>query len=403
MGEFLTSLYEPDDLLEIRFVPSKRRLYSRASDLPAQLDRLRRENEQGQNVYLSGNPRLRQGGKAADVALARSVFADLEAIGPEAASQRIRESGLPLPTVLVGSGHGVHAFWRLIEPLTDLKHWTAVQKQLAGLLHSDPKVCDAPRMMRLPGFTNHKPPLAPCTLIDATPQRRYRLEDLLQQSSGGIGEIEHKEEMIASVDSTHSVISVTLLQGTDKAIWQAIRCTTPEKPGQRHKCVFQFARALKGIPEVADLPAGDLKPIMRDWHKEALPFITTQAFDESWADFVVAWRNVRYALGESPLDQIFEAIQSKQPPAECDEYDTGQVRLLLALCSELQRIAGEADFYLDCRAAAKLLDVDPVTVWRWLKMFQADRLLLERVKGWPTRGNKTGRCTRWRWIGRRRQ
>jgi len=403
MGEFLKCLFEPDDLLEVRFMPSKRRIFATTSALPTYLELLRRENGQGQNVYLSANPRRRQGGKAADVALARSVFADLERIEPAAASLRISEAGLPLPTVMVNSGHGVHAYWRLAEPMTDLQLWKPVQKQLAALLQGDPKVFDAPRMMRLPGFTNHKPPPAQCVLLDADPLRRYRLDDLLQQSEPSNGSnraIEHTDAMITSVGSAdsvgsaHSVISVTLLQGKDKAIAAAIRVTIPKKPGQRHKCIFDFARALKGIPEVADLPAGDLKQEVRRWHKAALPFITTQPFDETWADFVAAWRNVLYALGESPLDQLFEALPTKQPPPECGEYDTGKVKLLVALCAELQRIAKDADFYLDCRAAAKLLDVDPVSVWRWLKMFKADGLLLEKETGKP------GRFTRWRWKGR---
>jgi hypothetical protein len=406
MGEFLLSLYEPDDLLEIRFLPSKRRMFAKASELPGHIDRLRRESDQGQNVYISANPRLRRGGKTGDVALARSVFADLENIDPAAATERCYVAGLPPPTVLVSSGHGCHVYWVLTEPMTDLQAWSAIQKRLAALLGGDPKVFDPPRVMRLPGFLNHKPPPAQCYLCDAKPERRYRLEDLLQQSqqsetsNGGNREIEQTDAMIASVvsaDSTgsaHSVDSVTLLHENALETEEVIRCTLPAKPGQRHKCIFEFARALKGISAIADLPAGDLKPVVRRWHKAALPFIKTQPFDDTWADFVAAWRNVQFPLGESPLDQIFAAIQSMQPPAECAEYDTPKVRLLVALCAELQRIKGDADFYLDCRAAGKLLDVDPVSAWRWLKMFKADGLLLEKETGRP------GRCTRWRWRGR---
>jgi hypothetical protein len=225
-----------------------------------------------------------------------------------------------------------------------------------------------------------------------------------ESSNGSNRDIEHSDAMIAavnsvdsvaSIDSANSVGSVTLLHEQEQAIRKAIACTLPQKEGQRHRAVFEFARALKAIPKVAELPARDLKPVVRRWHKAAMPKIATQAFDETWGDFVASWRNVRFALGESPLDQVFQAIQTRQPPPECSEYDTPKVRLLVALCAELQHIEGDADFYLDCRSAAKLLEVDPVTVWRWLKMISEDGFLLEKITGKP------GMATRWRWVGRK--
>jgi len=80
----------------------------------------------------------------------------------------------PAPTMLVRSGGGVHAWWRLSDAMTDLSLWTRYQRGLAALLGSDGKVCDAPRIMRLPGFDNLKyQPPRPCEIVEAVADRVY--------------------------------------------------------------------------------------------------------------------------------------------------------------------------------------------------------------------------------------
>jgi Bifunctional DNA primase/polymerase, N-terminal len=191
-------------------------------------------------------------------------------------------------------------------------------------------------------------------------------------------------EAIASV---RSVLSVTSVE-------DAIRISLPTHPGQRHRQVFKLARALKGIPELADVKIIELKPFVRRWHEAARPFISTQGFDETWSDFVNGWPNVKCALGESTMDQIIERLQMLRPPPEAAGYDTTEVKLLVGLCAELQRQAGGKPFYLDARTAASRLNVEAMTAWRWLKMFKTDGLLAEVETGRP------GRATRWRWLGK---
>lgn len=110
--------------------------------------------------------------------MARCVFCDIDNTTIDDALHRIKEADLPWPTVIVNSGHGVHLYWRLDEPTTDLQQWSMIQKQLAKLLDADPKVCDAPRIMRLPGSVNHKSEPVPCALIECVPERSYPLDDI---------------------------------------------------------------------------------------------------------------------------------------------------------------------------------------------------------------------------------
>ena len=85
------------------------------------------------------------------------------------ARKRWRVVGMPEPTVVILSGHGVHAYWRLVEPMTNLAEWTAIQKRLIDLLGSDKSIHDPPRIMRLPGFLNVKrEPHVPCASLNKT-------------------------------------------------------------------------------------------------------------------------------------------------------------------------------------------------------------------------------------------
>ena len=53
------------------------------------------------------------GSKSGDVAVARSIFADLEHVSFQQAVEQIEKAGLPTPTMTVNSGHGIHLYWRL--------------------------------------------------------------------------------------------------------------------------------------------------------------------------------------------------------------------------------------------------------------------------------------------------
>lgn len=213
-------LFEPSDILEVRCIPPKSliamnhprrfmwRLFWRmhgpypwvhVRNIQTVIDDLRVVNAEGgvtcwglyderaktwddvveipnvqMNVFCSSNPRVALGKSAAK--LARSLFADMENITVDKAQAVIETANLPGPTVLVNSGHGVHAYWRLAELMVDLAAWTAIQKRLISVLHSDEAIHDPGRLLRLPGFTNvnGEPKLA--HLVEAYPERRYAVD-----------------------------------------------------------------------------------------------------------------------------------------------------------------------------------------------------------------------------------
>lgn len=174
LSQYVAAIYEPDDIVEVRRLPSGRSTWHAARDLPAQSQSFARENTR-EHVYFGAQPRKAVGGKKAeDVALARCLFVDFDGgASADDARARLASAGLPTPTLLVCSGHGVHAYWRLSEPINELAEYTAMQRALAAAVGSDPTVHDPPRIMRAPGTVNHKPPATACYIVAADATRRY--------------------------------------------------------------------------------------------------------------------------------------------------------------------------------------------------------------------------------------
>jgi hypothetical protein len=204
------------------------------------------------------------------------------------------------------------------------------------------------------------------------------------------GKVTEKTETTEKQNGHQSLrLSVSLSQRIEAAIGLSL----PTKSGIRDDNVFLFARALKAIAELKDRAAADLREHVRDWHKRALPVIGTKPFDATWAAFCHAWPRVEYPLGTSPLETIMEELTCKAPPPESGNYETPGIKMLVALCAELQRREGAKPFHLDCRSAARSIGTDHNTANKWLNMLAADNLLALVELGRP------GRASRWRWLG----
>lgn len=191
-AELFGVIYEPGDIVEIRpLIPGEEEM--RAGRRWPQADGIssaaitawmQAANDDGHCIYFGANPRSRSGGKAEDVLLARCLFADFDGgVEVEDALARIELAGKPWPSAVVHSGNGVHLWWRLTEPITDMEAWTRCQKKLAGDIGSDPVVSDAPRLMRVPGYVNTKYEHKPTCRLDETSGEVFDVRDILP---GGI-------------------------------------------------------------------------------------------------------------------------------------------------------------------------------------------------------------------------
>lgn len=139
--------------------------------------------------------------------------------------------------------------------------------------------------------------------------------------------------------------------------------------------LFKLARELKGIPSFAEADLPSLKSIVKRWHAAALRFIATKQFEESWFDFAEGWSKVKYPAGKGPIDVIFATVTDSNLPLPAAEYESKKLRMLVGLCRELQRVAGQGNFYLSARTAGGLVGVDHATAARWFKGLTVDGIL----------------------------
>jgi hypothetical protein len=155
----------------------------------------------------------------------------------------------------------------------------------------------------------------------------------------------------------------------------AIQSTLPSGPGQRNRKIFALARELKAVAELARADFDALRPIIREWHRQALPYIRTKAWEETWADFVVGWERVRCPAGQNSIAHAYQRALRAELPAVARQYNTPDLQLLVSLCRELQHDAGSDRFFLDQLTAARLLGTHQGTISRWLRMLVADGVL----------------------------
>lgn len=185
----------------------------------------------------------------------------------------------------------------------------------------------------------------------------------------------------------------------DESLELIVRKTLPREPGTRHRRLFDLIRHLHSSPQYSSRRPEDLRSILEEWHRRALPFIRTKPFSETWIDFLKCWPKVRFKIGADPMTKTYErATRGKLPAVALRLYpDHRELQRLAALCRELQREAGDAPFFLSCRTAGELLGVSHTEANRWLFLLAHDHVIVEVAKGGTSENPR--RATRYRYVG----
>jgi len=225
-----------------------------------------------------------------------------------------------------------------------------------------------------------------------------RAAGFLDQTPRATENTEKTEEHRGQLRTTEPLVGVLVVESTtptgNEEVERAIAESLPTRTGHRNQQVMDLARALKAIHYLADAPADELKPYVLRWHKLALPHISTKPFEETWIDFLRAWPRVKFPKGTEPMVAIFKQANESAVPRAALGYEIDGLRLLASLCRELQRASGDKPFFLSCRTAGRLLEVDHTTAWRWLFLLAHDRIIEEVEKGDRTKR----RASRYRYL-----
>ncbi len=180
------------------------------------------------------------------------------------------------------------------------------------------------------------------------------------------------------------------LRDIESDIAAAIAETLPARHGERHCKLFEFGRRLKAI--LGDVPVLECRIHVVEWHRQALPFIHTKPFEDSWTDFLIAWPRIRFAYGES-LDVLVERALARPDPAALDAarvagLGSPHMLKLAALCFELARARDFKPFRLSVRLAARSIKCNEKTAHRGLLAFVSAGVLRLVERGEQHEGGK---------------
>ncbi len=332
--------------------------------LSEHVNQLRRLNDRGAGVFLMVNEGDLQGRRAANVVAVRAAFVDLDGTPATA----LDSSPVRPHIVIESSPDRFHAYWRVTGCPVDA--FTPLQKDLAARFSGDPKVCDLPRVMRLPGFYHSKAAPFLTRIISCSDAPPIPFEQFLER----MGLIQKRSEVDRMTSELFCSSSV------------------PAGLGDRNRALFDLARTLKAADP--EMPYETRRLRVRQWFETHFAIIGTRDFAVCLDDFERGWANVKSPKGAT-LKCVLE--QLKPPPPSLERLGYGDLSLYLcslmfSLHEHQQQHFEDKPIIMGCRKVGEVLGVDKGEANKLLHTLERDSViaLVERGAGL--------RASRWRWI-----
>jgi len=175
----------------------------------------------------------------------------------------------------------------------------------------------------------------------------------------------------------------------------AIRYSAPIRKQENNHLLFVLARGVKALEAQKDkFTPKQLREAFDRWYTGAFPFLRAeQTKEEYFVEFLNGYRRAKYPLGSKAIPQAWKSAQDEPLPAEAMQFENLKLRLLVALCRQLQILAGNKPFYLSSRVCQSLLEHEShTTAAKWLQSLCALQIIEEVEKG------NTRRATRYRYL-----
>jgi len=322
-----------------------------------------------------------------------------------------------LPTV--ETGKGMHVYFRLTEDLERVvRICLGKPKSKGAIKFSDGELrigncyCVAPPSRHVSGKTYkwlvplRKPPIINPIEAGLGPRfthSKHSGEGVVTNTSPDATSVQRvqSDQKTCPLGTLDSLEHSEQIPVNNRQVGAAIERCIPGGFHQRHDALFRLARELKGIPICANSKSELLKTIVRAWHAKSLNNIQTKSLDESWRDFQEAWDKVKFAVGDEPKLQIIKKALTLPPPQCSMQFEDDVPRKLLSICRELQHDAGDQEFFLASRTAAKIIypeqEIENArsNITRWLAFFVKKGTLEKTFQGSP----KNGKANRYRYYG----
>jgi hypothetical protein len=121
----------------------------------------------------------------------------------------------------------------------------------------------------------------------------------------------------------------------ESAVLRALPAVEVQADRDFRLAVFNLARHLKAVPELRERKAADLRPLVQQWHRQAAGRLGGRAATDAYAQFVLAWKGVRFAAGDDVVKLAWELVQRQS--VEATGYGNERIDRLVALCRTIQQ------------------------------------------------------------------
>lgn len=182
--DFISRCFAPGDTIALllrneREAKTQQRIVLAERALaPRYLGWLAHENHSGANIYVAANPLLARSRKRTKecIASVRHLYIDIDVNG-EARLAALRASDLvPEPNIIVSTSAGKYqVLWRVED--FDFYPQETTLKLLAMAFHGDISCTDCNRVLRVPGFLNHKYDPAQIVTVEYLSDATYQPDD----------------------------------------------------------------------------------------------------------------------------------------------------------------------------------------------------------------------------------
>ncbi|HEY1743847.1 MAG TPA: DNA-primase RepB domain-containing protein [Granulicella sp.] len=189
---------------------------------PRYLGWLAHENHNGANVYVAANPLLTGSRKRTKecIASVRHLYIDIDVNG-EASLAALRASDLvPEPNIIVSTSAGKYqVLWRVED--FDFYTQETTLKLLAMAFHGDISCTDCNRVLRIPGFLNHKYDPAQLVTVEYHSDATYQPDDfrlyVLREACmvPPVRDVQYRPDMHTNSEHDWAWVSRELAHGKD--------------------------------------------------------------------------------------------------------------------------------------------------------------------------------------------
>ena len=144
---------------------------------------------------------------------------------------------------------------------------------------------------------------------------------------------------------------------------------------QNNTSLFKLARLVKSYENALGRPATQLERqfVFDRWCLMARQF-WRHSRDDYYAEFLEAYGYARMGLDEDPIELAVSRAKAAPLP-QVRGFTDERIRLLVAMCHEMQEITAANPFYLPTRKLSEILGAHYTQVARWLRALEALRII----------------------------